>query len=453
MPTSKKPSIYTDRTLILLFIVSFAVSLGMNSIIPIWPLYIMSFGATVLEAGYVISLSGIAGAVLTGFSGIISDRIGRRRIILASIILATISPLLYMVAGSWRELILWGTLYGSVFALFMPTRNAWIADLVDPEKRAAAYSFLFLALPIGSIAGPILGGRIVDGLGWKYLFAHVAAIHGLSLLPMMFIREAGNPPDKQEESFKDTSLRAGKTKVLALLILLWFILGLGFGMVNPMIPLYLTERFKTTTTQIGIFTSIGFGVAGSLAQMFTARLAGKLGNGKLLLYCCSILPITFILWPSRTSYVELLALYMIAMVANTATWSPALSILMDAAPASRRGLFSGLFEASITFGFMVGPTLAGMLWEAWGSNAPIYASAIVFTTSIPTAFLVNRSQRTPQRFEEEIIQIEKKRLDSLLNENEQLINSCRELIQTNKDLESEIAALEEKLRVHIVNRD
>jgi len=448
VPTGKKFSVYTDRTLVLLFIVSFAVSLGMNSIISIWPLFIVSLGATVLEAGYVISLSGIVGTILTGSSGIISDRIGRKRIVLASIILATVSPLLYMLAGSWRELILWGTLYGSVFALFMPTRNAWIADLVEPEKRAAAYSFLFLALPIGSVAGPTIGGIIVDSLGWKYLFMLVAAIHGLSLLPMIAIRDGGKPPAKQEKPSEETLHSGGQTRVLALLILLWFILGLGFGIMGPMIPLYLTERFKTTTTQIGIFSSIGFGVAGSLAQIFTPRLAGKLGNGKLLLYCCSIVPFTFFLWPSRTSYGELLVLYMIAMVANTITWSPALSILMEAAPASRRGLFSGLFEASITLGFIVGPTLGGMLWEVLGPNAPIYASSIVLITSIPTALLVNRSQRTPQHFEDEMIQIEKNRLDRLLSENDRLINSCRQLIQANKDLGSKISVLEERLRAH-----
>ena len=87
---------YTNRILVLLFIVTFTMSLGMNSINPIWPLFIVSLGATVFEVSYVISLSGIAGTVLRGPSGIISDRIGRRTTILISIILAAIPPILYI---------------------------------------------------------------------------------------------------------------------------------------------------------------------------------------------------------------------------------------------------------------------------------------------------------------------------------------------------------------------
>jgi len=128
-------SAYADRTMAMLFLVSFATSLGMSSLIPIWPLYVVSLGATVLEAGYVISLSGIVGTVLTGFSGMISDRFGRKRTILTSVILAATSPLLCMRAKSWQELFLWGPMYMSVFTLFMSTRNAWIADMVEPEWR------------------------------------------------------------------------------------------------------------------------------------------------------------------------------------------------------------------------------------------------------------------------------------------------------------------------------
>jgi len=395
MADSRRFFIYTDRTLVLLFLITFVMSLGMNSINPVWPLYIISLGATVFEASYVISLSGIVGTILRSPSGMASEKIGRRRIILASLILATIPPLFYMMATSWHELILWATMYGSAFALFMPTRNAWIADLVEPEERAAAYSFLNMAFPIGGVIGPILGGIVVDRLGWRTLFILATAIHGVSLLPLIAIRDPRKPGFRPERPSIVSHLQGGQMKTLLLLILLQFLFGFGFGIVGPMIPLYLTERFRTPATLIGIFSSIGFGVTAFLAQIPSARLAGRIGEGRLVLYCCSALPFTFLLWPSRTRYLELLLLYMLATAAWSTTWSSTASILMGASPSSRRGLFSGLSLTSIMLGFTAGPALAGSLWEGLGHHAPFYASSLIFATSVPIAFLLERSQRTP----------------------------------------------------------
>ncbi len=385
---------YTDRTLILIFLVTFAMSLGMNSFNSIWPLYIMSLGATVFEVSYVLSLSGMVGTVLRCPSGIISDKIGRRTVILASIVLAAVPPLFYVRAVSWSELLLWASVYGSAFAFFMPTRNAWIADLVKPGERAKAYSFLNMAFPIGSIVGPIIGGMIVDGMGWGTLFIMVTAIHGLCLLPVTAISAAKKTDDKLLPATEDTGPQIGQTKELMLLIVLQFLFGFGLGTVTPIIPLYLTERFNSTATQIGIFTSIGFGATAALAQMPGARLADELGEEKLILYCCSILPLTFLLWPISASYLHLLLLRMAGTAAWSMTWASTASMLMDAVPSSRRGLFSGLAQASIMLGFTVGPALAGILWEGIGHQVPFYASSLIFAIAIPTALLLARYKRS-----------------------------------------------------------
>ena len=180
--------------------------------------------------------------------------------------------------------------------------------------------------------------------------------------------------------------------MLLVLLFLQFLFGFGFGTVNPVIPIYLTKRFESTTTQIGIFNSIGFGVAVFLAQIPSARLADRVGKKRLILYCSSIIPFTFILWSSGTMYVQLLVLYMLATGAWGMTWSSLASILMEAAPGSRRGLFSGLSEASVSLGFTAGPVLAGMLWESLGSETPLYASSLIFAVAIPVALMLKSSK-------------------------------------------------------------
>lgn len=446
--------------MIMLFLVSFATTLGMSTVNTIWPLYIISLGATVLEASYVISLSGIVGTILTGLSGVISDRLGRKRVISLGLILATISPISYIFTRSWQELILWGSIYASVFSLFMPARNAWIADLVEPENRAAAYSFLFLALPVAGVVGPVLGGLIVDNFGWVPMFLFVAAVHGLSILPLVAIRAGDRSPSRSEPSLTPSPTEGGNIRILSLMILLWFIFGFGLGMINPMVPLYLTEVFKATKTEIGVFTSLGFGIAGSLSQIFSAKIAERLGNRRFLLYCSLVVPLALILWPSRTTYLELVILNMIRMAAWTSSWSPALSILMEAAPGGRRGLFSGLFEASVRLGMTLGPTFAGILWNNWGPRVPFYTASLILVFTVPTVLLVRRSgsarkyeEDTSQSSSDRIVRIESRSLNGILRDNRLLIDRCRDLLQTKKELESKISSLENEIRIRQTQKE
>jgi len=87
----KKGGIFS-RELILLFIVTFVMSLGMNLTNSLWPLYVQSLGATVLQVSFVISATGLIGTLLRLPSGYISDLYGRRRIIFVSILIAVFPP-------------------------------------------------------------------------------------------------------------------------------------------------------------------------------------------------------------------------------------------------------------------------------------------------------------------------------------------------------------------------
>jgi MFS family permease len=357
-----------------------------------------SLGASVFEAGFVISLSGVVGTVLICLSGAISDRIGKRRTILVSCVLSAVPSIFYLLATDWRELVPWAIVYGIAFALFMPARNALVADLVEPEERASAFSFLILTFQVGRTLGPTLEGVIVDWLGWKYLFMMVATFHIFSLMPAIAIRDEKRAAPDREKPHVETDSRDGWMKVAFLLIVLQFLFALGFGIVNPIFPAYLSERFGSTATEIGFFSSIGWGLTASLVQIFSAKLAGRISGAKLILYCSSVMPFTFLFWPSGSQYLELLVLYAIAAGAWTMTWSPILSMLMGTVPTSKRGLFSGLFEAGIMGGYTIGPTVAGILWKQVGHHTPLYVSSLIFALSVPTALLLYRSTRAPKQY-------------------------------------------------------
>ena len=155
------------RTLTLVLLINTVMSLGMNLTNSLWPLYIQSLGATVLEVSMVISLTGLAGTFLRAPSGFISDRYDRRKIILTSILLAITPPLLYTLSNRWEQLIPWGMVYSAAFALYMPSRMAIIADYTSQETRLRVFSIMNLSWPLGSLLAPTLGGVLESSYGWN----------------------------------------------------------------------------------------------------------------------------------------------------------------------------------------------------------------------------------------------------------------------------------------------
>ncbi|MCJ7609261.1 MFS transporter [Candidatus Bathyarchaeota archaeon] len=154
------------RDLALLFLVDLMMSLGMNLTDSLRSLYIESLGATVLQISLVVSATGMAGTLMRVPSGLFSDNYGRKKIIIASILMAASPPFLYTLSRSWDQLIPWGLVYSSAFALYMPSRMALLADLTPVEQRTKVYSILGLAWPLGSILGPALAGVIQVTQGW-----------------------------------------------------------------------------------------------------------------------------------------------------------------------------------------------------------------------------------------------------------------------------------------------
>ena len=147
MSSKRARTFHLSRELILLLLINIIMSLGMNLTNSLWPLYIQSLGATVLQVSFLISITGLAGTLLRIPSGFLSDLYGRRKIIIMSILLAISPPLLYTFSNHWEQLIPWGIVYSIAFALYMPSRMAIIADYTSVENRMRVYSIMNLAMP------------------------------------------------------------------------------------------------------------------------------------------------------------------------------------------------------------------------------------------------------------------------------------------------------------------
>ena len=388
------------RDLALLFLVDLMMSLGMNLTDSLRSLYIESLGATVLQISLVVSATGMAGTLMRVPSGLFSDNYGRKRIIIASILMAASPPFLYTLSRSWDQLIPWGLVYSSAFALYMPSRMALLADLTPVEHRTKVYSILGLAWPLGSILGPALAGVIQVTQGWAPVFYLASAVYVICLVPGLLLPKPRLDPEAGEEVRIDrpnqgASLGLDFVRPISAFIVLHLLMGLAVGATNSITPIYLSSRFSASTGEVGLFTSVGFGVTTLLAQIPGGTLADRFGRKRFMAACLALEPFLFLVWTTIDQILPLLLVQMAINALWSMTWPATMSLLMEHAPGPRRGTISGFVQMGMMLGFTVGPAVGGFLWETMGTSFPYYSSAVFFALCLPIVRLIN-SKKVPQ---------------------------------------------------------
>ena len=366
------------------------MSLGMNLANSLWPLYVTSLGATVLQLSYLVSMTGMIGTLVGITCGFISDLWGRRKIIMASILLAIFPPFLYTFSDHWQQLIPWAVIYSTAFALYMPSRMAIVADYTSKENLIRAYSIINLTWPLGSIIGPAVGGVLQSSLGWNAIFYLTTTLHAFCLLPAVLLSK---PP---EHGFEEQEELTAKTVKLDLAffrtILAFFMLnlftGLAMGTVSTITPVYLVDKFNVTTAEIGLFISLGFGFIAILTQVPAGILAERIDKIKFMSACYALMPFLFIFWVSIENLILLLLIQMAINGLWSMTWPASIYMVTEHAPRTRRGVFFGLTQAGIMLGFALGPTIGGYLWEILGKGSPYYASALFIALCIPVMHFI-----------------------------------------------------------------
>jgi predicted MFS family arabinose efflux permease len=302
---------------------------------------------------------------------------------MVSSVMACIAALYLTTAKNWGHSILGVVLFLSSFAIFMPSRNTMIADNTDPNNMPATYSIMNIAWPVGLIIGPLLGGFLADNYGWNYVFYLTAFISLLSIIPAYFFRRT-TKGNKRLAKKNDKIKFFNKKTILFLFVFSLFLIwaSSALGVLDLVVPLYLTKTFNLNKTSIGSFLSMGLGLSTLLSQIPSGILANKYGLGKVLTYCILPLPVIMILWLLIQNFIFLLILYMLIWGLWSMTWSITQSYLMDFTPTLKRGLIESFRQTSIRFGLTIGPIVGGYFWQFYSPATAFLATAGCFAISL-----------------------------------------------------------------------
>lgn len=257
--------------------------IGFGMILPLLPFYAQQFRATPLAIGLLFSSYSLAQLVFAPILGRLSDRTGRRPVLLASICGSVVAYLLFAKAGSFLVLLLARTLSG-IAASNYGIAQAYIADVTTPEERSRAMGMVGAAFGLGFVLGPALGGLLARfGPGAVPLSA--AALSGLNLLialiwlPESLGREVRGR--SQDRPWLDVDGLRGLWRDVPLrgLMLLFFLVMLAFSMMEATLALFCQSRFGFGVAETSwLFAYVGVvlvviqgGLIGPLARRFGER--------------------------------------------------------------------------------------------------------------------------------------------------------------------------------------
>ncbi len=383
------------RDMAILLAIFLLSSLAFDLISPVWSVYVRSsLRASMTELGLVSSATMAVAAAVQILSGLLSDKYGRKRIHVLGTLLAVFPPLMYALARSWFDLVPWVMLSGLAWGLYSIVRETMVADIASTEIMASAYGWTNISVLVGSTVAPFMGGIIADLFGIRFPFFASFILTLAVFLLALLIREPSGKPQVQNENHSDKEVDV-TDQFLTTMILFSLIQigkGLGLGVIDPVIPIFIVSSFHVDYTFIGILYAIGFGVASIIAQILGSKCSDLLDRRKVVLATYVASTPFFLLFAYSRNTLELIAFMFLSRLIMNLSWSSLQTLRMDATPSKKWGLVNGISSATFFLGLLVGNAISGILWDSWGMVAPFYTSSFAIGLSALPLLLLKETR-------------------------------------------------------------
>jgi MFS transporter, DHA1 family, tetracycline resistance protein len=365
-------------------------SMGIGLILPVMPDLLEEVGGlTLAEAaiwgGILTTSFAVMQFVFSPVVGNLSDRFGRRPVMLVSLAVMAADYLVMAVAGSlW--LLLAGRIVGGIAAATHSTANAFMADISAPHEKAARFGLVGAAFGIGFVLGPLLGGLMAE-FGTRAPFYAAAALAALNLAFGLLVMPETLPP-RLRRPFRlaranpfGAFLSVGRLPGVGRLLAMFFLYQVAFMVYPAVWAFFGTARFGWEPRMIGLSLA-AFGIAMALVQGGLIRVILRvLGERKTVFYGLVFNLFAFLalgLVESGT-----LAMILTPLTALGAVVTPALQGIMSrTAPDDAQGELQGVISSTASLAMVVSPLIMTQVFAAF--TAP---GAGVFMPGAP--FLVS----------------------------------------------------------------
>lgn len=345
------------------FAIVFVDLVGFGIMLPILPFYAERFGASPLTVGLLVGVYSAMQLLFAPVLGKLSDRFGRRPILLVSIIGTAIGFLVMGFAQSLAMLfaarIIDGITGGNI-----STAMAYIADVTPPEHRSRRMGLIGAAFGMGLIFGPAIGGLLSHvSLGAPFLFAAaMAAANAVAVY--LFLPESLTGHRRREAhahtSFLDV-VRSSTGPSLLLIMTTYFFATAAFSLLTATYPLFTERRFGLGPVQNG-YIFAGQGIIGAVIQGGLLGWLVRFSSDKTLVIAgTAILSLGLFILPMSSTIALLLLATTGAAMGHGLVVAPLNGLASKSVGGSAQGRVLGLMQSAASLARVVGPVLGGWL--------------------------------------------------------------------------------------------
>jgi DHA1 family tetracycline resistance protein-like MFS transporter len=375
------------RPLLIIFLTIFVNLVGFGIIVPLLPFYAETFGASPLVIGLLFAVFSLCQLAAAPALGDLSDRYGRRPVLIFSLLGTVVSFVMLAVAHSVAMLfaarIVDGLSGGNI-----STARAYVADVTEPKDRSRAYGLIGAAFGLGFILGPALSGVLAPISYAAPIWAAAGVTLVATVMAWLWLPETvhrthagvGNPFRYLPALVRRATLR----RVLAIDFVYWF----AFATFQTTFALFAARRFGFDAARTGYFFA-AFGILGAIIQGgFIRPIVARIGDKPTFMLGLVFAAIG-LLAAALAPTVTMFSVALVPMAFGIGFGHPTIASLVSrVARGDEQGRVQGAASAVESLGRTVGPVWGNASLQQWGESTPyVSAAALVVLTLLATVGL------------------------------------------------------------------
>lgn len=363
------------RSLFILMSVVVLDLIGFGIVVPILPFYAVQYGASVKLLGWLLTSYSAMQFLFAPLWGRLSDRVGRKKILIMTSAGTALSLLILGFASSLPVLFI-GRILGGIFAANVGVASAYVADVTTEENRAQGMGLIGASFGIGFILGPAIGG-LLSPFGYSVPIL-VGAV--LSVANMIYAALSLPEPSHHHAIEPNRSFRLLSHRPVLIFCLLQLAFTLGVNQLESIFAFFMMDRFSYDALHVS-FILVGMAVVlvviqGGLIQ----RLTDLLGEKRLLLVGLVFLSISFFFLPRMGTVAVLMIPLLLSAVGRGISQPSLMSLVSKKAEPHQRGAIMGSFQSAASLARVLGPLMAGYLYDQSAPFPFLFASGLMLLT-------------------------------------------------------------------------
>jgi multidrug resistance protein len=425
--TVSQPGIKRSASLGVIFGIVMLDLIGFGIIIPQLGVYGVKFKGSAFMVGLLLSVYSVMQFLFAPLLGRLSDKYGRRPVLLYSVAGSLVGYVLFAMAHSLEMLFLARIIHG-VSGANISTAQAYVADVTTPENRARGMGLVGAAFGIGFVLGPAIGG-ILGGVGGNFAIGLGAAALSATNLVLAYVLlpesrwlagAGGGHPHSPSKGRWAAILRDFKVPVTGQVLALYLLYMIAFAAMEGTFSVFVLSQhlakglvdtshglfsakmsahepvLKEASTKVGyLFTAVGL-VSAAIQGGLVGRLKARFGEPALAVVGMALAALGIGLIPSAPTYNWFFA-PVVLLAAGSSLVNPSLSSILSVhAGGSRQGEALGTYQSMGALGRIIGPALGGFLFSVFAPGMPYWVSASLLVVCVVLALRLSSLVKAPR---------------------------------------------------------